>query len=165
MDKHYYLISQLPLLEFDSPPDMPIEAFREEARKWLKHGDYVTLLRAVLFDTSLDRGGPVIWKRFKRFEYELRNDVALWRRARQEGEEYKPTSFSVSLVKEGNPLEVEKNLLQFRWEYLEDKEKEHHFDMAFLIIFYLKLQILDQLALYDPEKGMAAFREISKVTE
>lgn len=164
MDKHYYLISQLPMLEFDRPAEMSIGLFTEEAKKWLRFSDFVKLMHVYLFDTSHDDPGPALLKKFKKFEYEFRNDLALWRRAQAEGDEYKPDSFTPTILKDGNPLEIEKRLLQYRWDFLDEHEKDHHFDFEFLIIYYLKLQILDKLSLFDQERGMETFREISRVT-
>ena len=163
MDKHYYLISQLPMLEFDRQSEMTIGLFTEEAQKWLRHADFIKLMHVYLFDTSHDDPGPGLLKRIKRFEYEFRNDLALWRRARSEGEEYKPESFSPTLLKDGNPLEIEKRLLMYRWDFIDHLEQDHHFDFSFLILYYLKLQILDKLSLFDQERGMDTFREISRV--
>ena len=84
MDKHYYLVSQLPMLEFNRPSEMSTGLFVEEAQKWLRHGDFIKLMHIYLFDTSHDDPGPALLKRIKRFEYEFRNDLALWRRARAE---------------------------------------------------------------------------------
>jgi hypothetical protein len=121
-------------------------------------------MHVYLFDTSHDDPGSALLKRIKRFEYEFRNDLALWRRARAEGEEYKPESFPPTLLRDGNPLEIEKRLLKHRWDFLDHLEQDHHFDFSFLIIYYLKLQILDKLALFDRERGMDRFRQLSRVT-
>lgn len=163
MDKYYYMVSQLPLLYMERPSPMSIKEFMGEARKWLNPRDYAALARIDLFDTSVDEDGPRLWREYKRFEFDFRSDLSLWRKAHREGEEYKPESFPLSLVREGNPLEVEKKLLEHRWNFLEEKETEHHFDLEFLILYYLKLQILRRLSLFDSEKGMAAFQEISRV--
>ena len=67
-------------------------------------------------------------------------------------------------MKEGNPLDVEKKLLRIRWELLEAEEAEHHFDLGYLILYYLKLQILDKLSVFDQDAGMETYNTLSKVT-
>jgi len=67
------------------------------------------------------------------------------------------------VIKEGNPLEIEKKLLLLRWNLIEEKQQEHHFDLEFLILYFLKLQILDRLSSFNKEKGQEIFQKISKV--
>ena len=66
----------------------------------------------------------------------------------------------MALLKEGNPLEIEKKLLLHRWELIEEKEKTHYFDLGFLILYYIKLQILRRLSLFDKEEGRQVFEGI-----
>ena len=109
-------------------------------------------------------GADPMWQQYKEFEYQFRNDLALWRKSLRTGQEYKPTSFPPSLVKEGNPLEIERRLLNRKWDYIEGLEQDHHFDLEFLILYYLKLQILHRLSVFNKEKGMETFQNISRVT-
>ena len=111
-------------------------------------------------DTSDNKKDPPLWREYKKFELQFRSDLALWRESIREGEEIKTTCFPVSMVKEGNPLEVEKRLLVHRWHFLEGMEKEHHFDFGFLIIYFLKLQILQKLSVFNKEKGVEVFKDI-----
>ena len=160
MDKHYYLISQLPTLFYDRETSMTIELFLEEAEKWLRARDYRTLSGIELFDTSSDKMGPRLWRKYRKFETVFRNDLSLWRKSLREGKKVKSLSFPVSIVKEGNPLEVEKRLLEYRWNFLEEMEREHYFDLEFLIIYFLKLQILRRLSVFNKEKGKEIFEKV-----
>ena len=160
MDRYYYLISQLPTLYFDKPTFMTIESFLRESRKWLSRRDYIILSRIKFIDTELDKKGPRLWKEYRAFESRFRNEIARWRKAQREEQGYKPATFSVNMLKEGNPLEIERKLLFHRWELIEEKEKMHHFDLGFLILYYLKLQILQRLSLFDKKKGQDVFQGI-----
>ncbi len=164
MDKYYYIVSQLPMLFFDKETFMTIEYFLQESAKWLSSKDYEVLSRIDINDISLEKMGPKLWLQYREFEYEFRNDLALWRKSSQVGQEYKPNSFALTLVKEGNPLEVEKRLLKRRWDFIEALEQGHHFDLEFIILYYLKLQILQRLFQFNKEKGMITFQNISRVT-
>jgi hypothetical protein len=160
MDKYYYIIAQLPLLAFDRPALMSIEAFLDEAKKWLSHKDFM-FLSGIRYDyTRLEKRGPRAWRDYLRFEYRFREDIASWRQFQEKGEEYKPAAFPQSLVQEGNPLDVEKKLLKWRWQYIETIEKDHHFDLEYLVLYFLKLHILERLSLFDGEKGMEIFKNI-----
>ena len=160
MDKYYYLVSQLPFLVFDSESTMTLEIFREEAEKWLTRRDLQILSRVHWKDVSGPQKGPRLWRQYQAFEKQFRNELGMWRRLRKDNQEYRPQIFSLSLVKEGNPLDVEKKLLQARWQYLEELEKEHDFDLSFLISYYLKLQILNHLNQFNKEEGMEIFENL-----
>jgi len=165
MDKYVYLIAQLPALVFDKMSYMNIPVFLEEAGKWMTRRDLQKLQSVVLLDPVVEETHPKVIRRVQQFENRIRTDLAEWRQAAKKRTEAKPESFSVSILKEGNPLEVEKKLLHLRWQVIESMEPDHHFDLDFLMLYYLKLQILQKLSEYDKEKGMERFQKISKVTE
>ena len=160
MDKFYYIISQLPILYFDKSSFMNVELFLMEAKKWLSRRDYDLLTQIRFDETSTEQKMPRLLKNYQKFEYQLRSDLALWRESTKKGQEIKPVHFPVTMLKEGNPLDVEKRLLAFRWQFLEELVREHHFDFAFLIIYLLKLQILERLSLFNKEKGLENFKNI-----
>jgi len=160
MDKYYYIIAQLPTLYFDQGSFLTIEIFLREAKKWMRLPEYRYLSSIDLYDTSLHKKDPRMWREFKKREIRFREELAQWRRSRRVGKEIKKAAFQVHLVKEGNPLDVEKKLLKYRWEYIEELEKVHHFDLEFLILYFLKLQILRRLSLFEKEKGEERYREV-----
>ncbi|NOQ97939.1 MAG: DUF2764 family protein [Calditrichae bacterium] len=164
MDKYYYIVSQLPILFFNQETFMTIEYFLQESEKWLSSTDYEILSQVNINDISLEKRGPKLWQKYRELEFEFRNDLALWRKSLQVEQEYKPTSFPPSLVKEGNPLEVERRLLKRRWDFIDGMEQGHHFDLEFIILYYLKLQILHRLFQFNREKGMTTFQNINRVT-
>lgn len=159
MDKYIYFAAELSMLKWSEAPFMSLSAFLEEARKWLSEADYRSLIHAVLFhyDPSKSEG---IYGKYLCFEYTLRQELAAYRKSRKEGFEYRFRDIPPQLVREGNPLEVEKNLLQYRWKWLEDQEFGHYSDLDFFILYYLRLQILHQLAVYEEEAGRKAFRAL-----
>lgn len=165
MDKYYYLVAQLPLLHFDKETNITTLSFIEEAEKWLGKRDFHLLKQARFESASLYLKSPKVLGIYNEFEFNFRNDLTKWRLAAKEGQEYKPQTFSISLIKDNNPLHVEKNLLAFRWKFIEQLEADHHFDLAYLILYYYKLQILEKLSLFNKEKGLEIFQKISKVSE
>jgi len=163
MDKYYYFVSQLPMLSFDKETYITIDGFLQEAKKWLSQNDYITLSAVNIADVSLEKNNKKVLKEYKQFEFQLRTDILQWREALQSGQEHKPNLFPVSIVKDGNPLEVEKKLLLLRWDFIDEIEREHHFDLGYLIIYYLKLQILYKLVSFDKEQGLKTFQNICEV--
>lgn len=164
MDKYFYMVSQLPTLMFDRENPITTAAFLEEAGKWMSGRDLKVLKSVRLFGEKVQGKAPTLLRLLQEFEDTFRNELGQWRQAQREDGDYKPETFSPSLVKEGNPLEIEKKLLKVRWDKIESEESEHHFDLGLLILYYLKLQILDRLSVFDKELGMEKFQTMSRVT-
>jgi hypothetical protein len=163
MDKYYYLIAQLPFLHFAGETYIDIDSFLEEAEKWMSESDYTTLQLIDIHHTHILKSDPPAHKEYKRFENALRSELAEFRKAKQEGHGYKPTLFSDTLVKENNPLEAEKELMKIRWNYIEELKTRHHFDLEYLVLYYLELQILARIEAFDKEKGMEKFKQYTEV--
>lgn len=159
MDKYYYFISQLPSLSFDRPSSMNIPMFLEEAEKWMSKRDYRLLTTVRYEETAPEKPIHKLWQAYRDFELQFRSDLVRWREEKRKGRELKRLSFPVTLVKEGNPLEIEKNLLLYRWQFIDALEGEHHFDLGFLILYYLKLQILNRLTKFNKEDGAQIFED------
>jgi len=160
MDKYYYFVAQLPTLLFDREPLIEIETFLAEGEKWLGDRDYALLARVDMNQAVPESGDPGVLQRYKAFEFGLRNELALWRRTRGTDQEYRPSGFPLSAIREGTPLEVERRLLRWRWDYLDEEEREHHFDLEVLILYFLKLQILRRLFSFDKEQGLKTFQNL-----
>ena len=158
MDKHYYLIAQLPALYFGKEPGMSIDHFLIEAEKWLNAGDFKTLCAIDLQSVTVNKNEPRDLKTFKKFEFALRSDIAAFREAQRKETEFKPSSFPVSAIKEGNPLDVELRFIEIRWQFLDEMEHEHHFDFTNVIIYFLKLLLLQRYFTFEKEKGLKKFQ-------
>ena len=161
MDKYYYNVAQLPLLFFGQEPSLLPEEFLEEAEKWLSPGDCDILSRTDMDDAAFGGPGPAVLQQYREFEHNLRRELAAWRADR----DFRPLSFSLALVTEGNALERETSLLRLRWEFVEELESGHHFDLEALVLFFLKLQILRRLFTFEKEKGLAVFRNLCEVAQ
>ena len=160
MDKYYYVIAQLPMLTFDKPSPMTIEHFLDETEKWLSPRDYSILSGIELDDTEYSGRGSAALRKIRSFEYLFRKELALWRQSQKKDGEYKPETFNLSLIQEGNPLEIERKILKWRWDFIESVEKDHHFDLDVLILYFLKLWILKRLSTFIREEGLERFRNL-----
>lgn len=164
MDKHYYLVAQLPYLVFGRETYLGVEAFLQEAEKWLGGREYAVLARVDSREVTPAQGDPATLRAYKGFELSLRTELAQWRGARRLGQDYRPVDFPVQLFEDGNPLEIEVRLLRLRWDYLEALEVGHHFDLDVLVIHLLKLQLLRRLAAFDRTEGQDRFRQLCEVS-
>ncbi len=163
MDKYYYTVAQLPALFFNRETSLSIECFLDEAQKWLSVKDYKVLSQIDINDATIEKKQHQVIKKYKDFESRLRADTAMWRKARKLDQEYKPLNFSTSVLKEGNPLEIETKLMEIRWAYIEEIEQDHNFDLGILILYYLKLQILRRLFTFNKEIGLTKFQKLYEV--
>jgi hypothetical protein len=163
MDRYYYFVAQLPVLAFNREAPVTESFFLEEAEKWLSPRDFSVLSHVSIGDIDKSSRRHRVADEYTAFEWALRRDLAAWRRAQKQNQDYKPSVFSAAVLKEGNPLEIETKLLQLRWDIIDDKIREHHFDLGYLILYFLQLQILNRLAKFDKEKGMEKFKQLYEV--
>lgn len=157
MDKYIYYAAQLPMLVFDQEPAIGIGAFLTEGQKWMSSGDYQILTAVSINATAPQKDDLPVYRAYQRFEHALRRELLQYRQALKSRQEHKPHLFPPAVLKEGNPLEVEKKLLRLRWQLLDEMEFGHYSDMAFFILYHLKLQILARLSSFDKEKGKEKF--------
>ena len=163
MDKYYYLIAELPTLFFGKEPGISVEKFLEEAQNWMDGKDYQVLSQVDMNDFDVKKKTNRVYDGYKFFENKIRSDTAQWREAQKRDQEYKPSNFPVSLIKEGNPLEIELRFMEMRWQFIDEMEREHHFDLGFLILYYLKLQILRRYFIFNKEQGLEKFQKLCEV--
>ena len=161
MDKYYYLVATLPFLKFNEKTYLNRKSFLEEASKWLTPRDFDILCKVDLDDFYSKREDCVIVKEYKGFEKILREEIAAIRK-KQEKETTRELIKGQLL--EGSPLDIEKKLLRFRWDFIEEKEQDNYFNLEFLVMYFLKLQILERLFTFDKDKGTAAFDVLSEIS-
>lgn len=160
MDKYYYLVSELPFLQFGESANMEKDDFLKEAKKWLNEKDFSRLQEAEFKNLGQGQSKEKSLNDYREFEMGLRDELARARGALKEGRDYKLPGALSKIINEGNPLEIEKKLLHYRWQFIEEKEEDHYFDLGFIIAYFLKLQILGRLFAFNKEKGMIAFDKL-----
>lgn len=163
MDKFYYLASQLPALLFAEPTYTTTQDFLAEARKWLDEKEFSLLSESNINNFSLRESLPRVLKQYRDFERNLREELMFWRKSLKNDSYHKLPEHLETIVTHGTPLDAEKKLLRLRWEFIEDLEKEHYFDFEFLVLYFLKLQILERLLSFNKEKGLEAFQKACEV--
>jgi len=163
MDKYYYFASELPLLKFTQATYIKRDYFLQEAGKWLSSKDFMVLSGADINDVSLKNHSFSVLIEYKIFERGLRDELRLWREALRTNRECAISPDLRKALTQGNPLDIEKNLLQLRWNFIEEKEEGHYFDLEFLILYFLKVQIIERLFTFNKEKGMAKFEKLCEV--
>jgi len=160
MDKYYYLISQLPFLKFNEKTYLDSKMFLSQAAKWLNEKEIWCLERVSISNFKIDKAESLLVQKYKEFEEALRKELVFFRKKEESRNTFKVLKTDLL---EGNPFEVEKNLLKVRWDYIEEQAKDHSFDLEALILYFLKLQILERLVTFDKEKGIQKFDSLCEV--
>jgi len=154
---YYYLISSLPMLEFDRKASISYKVFFERCREQLCPDDMRIIERAVLGPfISIDDEFPML-KAWKRFEIALRNELARHRAIKLSrdpvkylrGEYYidpfiSPLAQWAVSQEGGSILDVELYIDKVRWDKIEELTRFHYFDLVYLVGYALKLQLLER---------------------
>lgn len=165
MRQYYYMIASLPLLKSDSPPPFDIEDLFYSCRGNIKDSD-LTLLETVSLEPG-DSAGNEMLERWYDWETSLRNELVRLRSQRKAADSDKylregdvfpgvPEVAREAFTQE-SPLSAEEILNRARWAKLEELEVGHYFDMVKLMVYTLKLQLLQRQSRFTKELGQEKF--------
>jgi hypothetical protein len=151
-----FLIASLPMLNLSAKAPFSLEDFLVKCKNLIPDKELEILLQACRQDAyALGRQSPVSLKKWAEFEIALRNELARSRAARRKVDPLKylrlPDSPQAQIshlaaiaYRSTSILEAEKILDQSRWSFLEDLSFGHYFDFDYLLIYGLKLKILER---------------------
>jgi len=162
-EQYYYVIASLPYLSVNVKSLIGRNDFLANCKNYLKRTDFDMLESVSLFDAEENDVSPGVIRCFFRWERGIRN-VLVRLRAKSLGLE--PDEFirdgivdhSQALIAEeafnaDSPLMSEDILNKARWAYLDELGFGHYFDIEILVIFFIKLQILERISSFDAEDG------------
>jgi len=152
---YVYLIASLPMLHFGVKPAISLEKFMQACQELLSEEDNKILKDCTqqnIYESNLNQ---TTFNKWRAFDTILRNELVKIRAGyrkidpakylRQDGitESY---IFHLALSAHRNPsiLEGEKTLDDGRWRFLDELEQGHYFDLDFLLVYCLKLLILEK---------------------
>jgi hypothetical protein len=173
MSQYYYLISSLQFLRFREKPPVNHASFLEDCRSWLDDENMRQVRLAVLdienipAETALNE----TLLKWVIFENSLRTEMVRVRAAGlgispepyfRKGIESDPSAFSKvrEALKDPSLYKAQMAVWELRWNFLEDLGAGHFFDITAVIVYGLKLQILERVGLYSAEKGQQVFHSI-----
>ncbi len=150
---YVYLISSLPTLHFEGKPPFSFETFLSKCSEFIPQKDLEVLKS--LRSEGLSQPKSQTIRKLSGFETLLRNELVNLRAVRKKitPEKYiRPNGYAgisiyhiaVAAQRNPSPLEAEKALDQARWNFLDELSFGHYFDPDFLIIYALKLLILER---------------------
>ncbi|KPK97741.1 MAG: hypothetical protein AMJ95_07530 [Omnitrophica WOR_2 bacterium SM23_72] len=152
---YIYFICSLPMLHFGAKPSMGVERFIQLASELLSQED-VRILKACtqknIYEHKMEQ--PTLNK-WLTFDTALRNELVKVRSSRKKTDPAKylrqdgytePAISHLALNAYRSPsiLEGERMLDMERWRFLEGLSLGHYFDLDFLIVYTLKLLMLER---------------------
>jgi hypothetical protein len=150
---YYYTVSSLPHLSFDSASVMAQEDFLFLCQNTLSGSDWAILREARFHSTPGLKTGSAAFDSWSAGEQSLRAELAKLRAAKKgvEAESFnRYGAYSLSILEaarkafsEESPLEAETIILQTLWSLLDELETGHLFDLDKLIVYYLRMQLLE----------------------
>ncbi len=162
MGQYYYFAASLPMLKYGLTPPINSKSFLDDCSRLVSISDYKKIKKAKLSgNPPTDSTG--ILKDWIESEAGLRNELVKLRTKKEntETEKYIRNNFVnplwASKAKEifdtENPLNAEKLFIKALWEILSDLETGHDFDTEMLIVYYIKLQLLERMNSFQIDKG------------
>lgn len=152
---YIYLVSSLPMLHFGAKPPLSLERFIQLAGELLSQED-VRILEACtqknIYEQRIDQ--PTL-NQWRAFDGALRNELVKVRSSRKKTDPAKylrqdgftePSISHLALNAYRSPsiLEGERMLDMERWRFLDELSIGHYFDLNVLIVYALKLMILER---------------------
>jgi len=157
MPSYYtYFISSLPMLQFGNPPGLTLNDFLSRCVEFIPGRDAALIKEALSPDGyALNAFGPVTLLKWREFDLALRNELVKARALRKKvdpaGFLRNDTHFDMNIthiaqaaLRHTSILEAERYLDLERWKALDEISRGHYFDLDFLLVYGLKLAILER---------------------
>jgi len=152
---HSYLLASLPMLHFGAKPPLSFEGFCGACRGLVSDEEYGLLEALPRGEVPGAGAGSSLLKAWASFERALNNELAKARAGRQHKDPAKHvrgdadaepaiTHLAVNVTRQPDILEAERMLDAARWEQLEAWGLGHYLDTEALLLYGLKLLILER---------------------
>ncbi|NLE64802.1 MAG: hypothetical protein GX606_02665 [Elusimicrobia bacterium] len=166
---YYYLVSSLPYLQFDQKPSLSVEGFLALCADHLA-AEEMGALRAVLAGDETVSCCSVAADWF-RFDKSLRNALVVVRASRlgrdseddirTDGDyDAEAVEIAAQVVREEDPLAAERLLVKRLWGVVDHIGTGHMFDAGALIVYGLKLKLLERLEYFRSSSGAGIWEGI-----
>jgi len=167
LTQYYYLVASLPMLFFADAPPLSSQTWLDLCREQVAEDDHALLARISFDALHIQSGDHAVWQAYASWETALRNELAL-QRAQRLGLAPEPflrdapffanlSTMAKEAMGAGTPMAVETALDRRRWSYLEELETGTQFDLGRLVVYRLKLLLLERKNQFRPERGLESF--------
>lgn len=172
MSQFYFTVSSLPLLLFDADLTLSAESFVGLCKDQLPQSSFSEFKDAIKHEGKTQNKTAKmlrLWTQSLNYELaRLRAQKLGW----DFDEQYEVPYFQATEAtaresfNEESPLLAEEILNRARWNYLEELEIGHYFDLEKLIIYYFKLVLLNGKSLLTKANGQGQYElQYKKITE
>lgn len=162
---YYYLVASLPHLSLRAAPRLTPGEFLRRCAAQVSPKHYRILAEVELFQARPAKTGLALLDRWYERERALRNVLAIERAKRLRVtaaghlRDFRPDPRLAEIARQllalDSPLAADEELDRARWRFLEERAFGHYFDLETLVVYRLKLQILERRARFDPVVGAA----------
>jgi hypothetical protein len=170
LSQYYFLVSSLPYLLPRSDAAIGYGDFRETCQTHLSEKEQTILQGCILGGGAENLGLHPLLDRWIGWESALKNELVLLRAHNLKIEPEKwvrdvsgPAGL-FDLAREAvhldNPLEAENLLNEARWTFADELGVGHFFDFEALLVYSLKLQILERQRLFNRDRGTEEYRKV-----
>ena len=169
MRQYYFTVSSLPYLRLDEAPGLTLDEFHAACEPWVSPRD-LRLIRAADLDPTVEGPSSPVLDSWRGWERALRSELVRPRAQRLGWDPYEhlqtapfvygAAQLAQEALSASNPLEAEQTLMRARWAFLEELEVRHAFDVERLVVYSLKLRLLERRALLDPDGGRERFDSV-----
>ncbi len=182
MSQYYYLVATLPFLQYESEEFISSDEFLERCAQHCTASD-AAVLHAVHYAPEHVESSPIaVLNSWYTFDRGLRNALVRLRSANlgEDMEKYLRVAedggdgthvggveeLARNAMAESSPLRAEQALQRARWDMLDELEAGHFFDLEKLVVYLLKLRVLERNRKFNREDGLRVFEETyEKITE
>ncbi len=148
MSNMVYLMTSLPSLSLGETPPITIDEFNDDAKRELSSLHFKALQSVDIQKLEAKVGV----KNISSLLETIKEDLSEVRNAKKQSRQAKPERLPLSALK-GNPLEREMNIMQWQWEELQDIEAGKTFTLTEVLVYKLKLQLVERLYSFNKVKG------------
>lgn len=169
---YYYLGASLPMLNFQGKLPMSVQGFLADCERLMSRDDYETV-SGLLNNTGGNTTNPVI-AMVEEFERGLSNHIAVYRAQKFNKDaqsfirgQYNEQPALTELVKQaanaGDPLEGDKLISKARWQFYDELMASQFYNLAFVLLYGLKLKIVERYHNIASPKGREIYEELKKI--
>lgn len=171
---YYYFAASLTHLQFGAKEPQPVEVFLKDCERLMDPQDYLCV-KSVIEGTAVPSGNRTAAAWIK-FEHDLRNELAFQRAEKKavnpaghirgtRDASAQAREIVGQALKAANPLEGEKFIDAARWQYLEELAVGQQFNFDYILIYAVKLKILERYHHLESPRAKDIFEKIKNVDD
>jgi len=151
MSNLVYLMCSLPSLRFGQEPPITMDEFTADAKSQLSAKHFKKLEPVDIFQKT-DSEGNVGLKNIGTMLDDVKKDISEIRAAKTQKRTPGLQRLPQAIIN-ANPLECEKLIMRWQWEELDTIQAGESFSFTEVMVYKLRLQILNRLNSFDKERG------------